>query len=134
MAPGGLHVRNADGVARGDWQHDAAQQPAIAELDRLHAALLEAVNNDTLPQYNSGGWAGSAPQIVAPAPRVSVTGFARSDLDYLIDGLARVLPAAAASAVLAHGAAGERAAGKYGEMGMTAEDIAPCLGEVWRDA
>lgn len=75
-----------------------------------HAALLEAVNNDTLPQYNSGGWAGSAPQIVAPAPRVSVTGFARSDLDYLIDGLARVLPAAAASAVLAHGAAQDRAA------------------------
>ena len=31
----------AAGVARGDWQHDAAQQPALRELDRLHAALLE---------------------------------------------------------------------------------------------
>ena len=31
----------AAGVARGDWNHDAAQQAAIAELDRLHAALLD---------------------------------------------------------------------------------------------
>ncbi|TZF90647.1 cell division protein ZapE [Cognatilysobacter lacus] len=29
----------ADGVARGDWQFDPAQQPALAELDRLHASL-----------------------------------------------------------------------------------------------
>ena len=33
--------RYAAGVARGDWQHDAAQAPALAELDRLHAALLD---------------------------------------------------------------------------------------------
>ena len=32
--------RYAAGVARGDWQHDPAQQPALRELDRLHAALL----------------------------------------------------------------------------------------------
>jgi len=31
----------AAGVARGDWSFDAAQQPALAELDRLHAALLD---------------------------------------------------------------------------------------------
>ncbi|MGY3266354.1 cell division protein ZapE [Lysobacter sp. HA35] len=31
----------ADGVARGGWQYDVAQQPALAELDRLHAALLD---------------------------------------------------------------------------------------------
>jgi len=32
----------AAGVARGDWQHDPAQQPALHELDRIHAALLAA--------------------------------------------------------------------------------------------
>ena len=32
--------RYADGVARGEWQHDPAQQPALQELDRIHAALL----------------------------------------------------------------------------------------------
>lgn len=32
--------RYAAGVVRGDWQHDPAQQPALVELDRLHAALL----------------------------------------------------------------------------------------------
>lgn len=33
--------RYAAGVARGDWQADTAQQPALVELDRLHAALVE---------------------------------------------------------------------------------------------
>ena len=31
----------AEGVTRGDWQHDPAQQPALHELDRIHAALLQ---------------------------------------------------------------------------------------------
>jgi cell division protein ZapE len=30
----------AAGVARGDWQDDPAQHPALAELDRIHAALV----------------------------------------------------------------------------------------------
>lgn len=29
------------GVARGDWNDDPAQRPALRELDRLHAALLD---------------------------------------------------------------------------------------------
>lgn len=33
--------RYAAGVARGDWQADTAQQPALVELDRLHAALVQ---------------------------------------------------------------------------------------------
>ncbi|WP_425481371.1 cell division protein ZapE [Luteimonas terrae] len=33
--------RYAAGVARGDWQADPAQQPALVELDRLHAALVQ---------------------------------------------------------------------------------------------
>jgi len=37
----GPSQRYADGVARGDWRHDPAQQPALRELDRIHAALLE---------------------------------------------------------------------------------------------
>lgn len=32
--------RYAQGVARGDWNDDPAQHPALAELDRLHAALV----------------------------------------------------------------------------------------------
>ncbi len=35
-------VRYAEGVARGDWNDDPAQHPALAELDRIHAALLDA--------------------------------------------------------------------------------------------
>ena len=31
--------RYAAGVALGDWLHDPAQLPALAELDRIHAAL-----------------------------------------------------------------------------------------------
>ena len=31
----------AAGVAAGRWTADAAQQPALAELDRIHAALSQ---------------------------------------------------------------------------------------------
>ena len=31
----------ANGVARGDWNEDPAQRPALRELDRIHAALLD---------------------------------------------------------------------------------------------
>ena len=58
----------AAGVDRGDWQHDPAQQDALRELDRIHAALLVPVerglmsklfgrNDDTAPRglYLWGG-------------------------------------------------------------------------------
>jgi cell division protein ZapE len=35
-------ARYADGVARGAWNDDPHQHPALAELDRIHAALLDA--------------------------------------------------------------------------------------------
>ena len=31
----------AAGIARDDWSFDPAQQPALVELDRLHATLLD---------------------------------------------------------------------------------------------
>ncbi|WP_045738080.1 cell division protein ZapE [Xanthomonas sp. MUS 060] len=34
--------RYADGVARGDWLDDPAQHAALAELDRLHTAIVES--------------------------------------------------------------------------------------------
>ncbi len=37
--PGAVY---AAGVARGDWQRDPAQLPALAELDRIHHALVGA--------------------------------------------------------------------------------------------
>ena len=38
----------AAGVARGEWQDDPAQHPALVELDRLHAALSAPVNGGGL--------------------------------------------------------------------------------------
>jgi cell division protein ZapE len=38
----------AAGVERGDWQHDPAQQDALRELDRIHAAILAPVESGLL--------------------------------------------------------------------------------------
>jgi len=54
--------RYADGVARGDWLHDPAQQGALQELNRIHAALLE-------PAPKPGPFARLFGAQAAPAPR-----------------------------------------------------------------
>ena len=41
-------VRYRAGVARGAWQHDPAQQAALDQLDRIHAALLQPVQRGLL--------------------------------------------------------------------------------------
>ena len=53
-APGGAALPSAAyaaGVARGEWQDDPAQHPALAELDRIHAALAAG---DTRPGLVEG--------------------------------------------------------------------------------
>ncbi|MFL6586482.1 MAG: cell division protein ZapE [Luteimonas sp.] len=55
--------RYAAGVARGDWQSDPAQQPALVELDRLHAALIEPPPRRGMLGRLFGG--GDAPDVPA---------------------------------------------------------------------
>jgi len=37
--------RYAQGVARGEWQNDPAQHAALAELDRIHVALVDSAQD-----------------------------------------------------------------------------------------
>ncbi|NIJ70082.1 cell division protein ZapE [Xanthomonas sp. 60] len=53
--------RYAEGVARGDWQNDVAQHAALAELDRIHVALLEDGDDGWLDRLSSFF---SKPQVV----------------------------------------------------------------------
>jgi len=55
--------RYAAGVARGDWQSDPAQQPALVELDRLHAAMIEPPARRGMLGRLFGG--GDAPDVPA---------------------------------------------------------------------
>ena len=54
--------RYAEGVARGDWSHDPAQQEALRELDRIHAAVLA-------PAPKPGAFARLFGAEAPPAPR-----------------------------------------------------------------
>lgn len=45
--------RYAEGVARGDWQDDPAQHAVLAELDRIHLALLEEADDGWLDRLAS---------------------------------------------------------------------------------
>ena len=59
--PGLPSRRYAEGVARGDWLHDPAQQDALRELDRIHAALLAPVPKPGLFERLFGADAQPAP-------------------------------------------------------------------------
>lgn len=77
-------VAYAAGVARGAWTSDPAQQPALAELDRIHAALVDAPRPGLLGRLFGGG---------APAVRGLYLwgGVGRGKtflIDLLFDGLA----------------------------------------------
>ena len=53
-------ARYAAGAARGEWNDDPAQHPALAELDRLHAALVDPPRQGLLDRLRG---------IPAPAPQ-----------------------------------------------------------------
>jgi cell division protein ZapE len=79
--------RHAAGVARGDWLDDPAQQAALRELDRIHAALLEP---------DSGGWLGRVFGKRAEAPRgLYLWGGVGRGKTFLIDLFFEGLPIAA---------------------------------------
>ena len=52
----------AAGVARGEWQDDHAQHPALRELDRLHDAMRAPVDNGGFLSRLFGGDAPDAPK------------------------------------------------------------------------
>ena len=45
--------RYAAGVERGDWQNDPAQHAALAELDRIHLALVDSAEDGWLDRLSS---------------------------------------------------------------------------------
>ncbi|WP_411849515.1 cell division protein ZapE [Stenotrophomonas sp. LGBM10] len=45
--------RYADGVARGEWQDDPAQHAALAELDRIHIALVDSAQDGWLDRLSA---------------------------------------------------------------------------------
>lgn len=79
-------ARYRAGVARGEWQSDPAQQPALVELDRLHEALLQPPPRRGLLGRLFGG--GDAPE--APAGLYLWGGVGRGKtfmIDLFHDGL-----------------------------------------------
>ena len=77
----------AAGVARGDWLSDPAQAAALAELDRIHAALLQPVQD---------GWLGRLFGAAAPAPRgLYLWGGVGRGKTFLVDLFYDTLPLAA---------------------------------------
>ncbi|GAB2518346.1 cell division protein ZapE [Lysobacter humi (ex Lee et al. 2017)] len=70
-------ARYAEAVARGDMRFDAAQQPALAELDRLHDALVAPVARGLLDR-----WFGAPP---APPQGLYLWGGVGRGKTYLID-------------------------------------------------
>ena len=78
--------RYAEGVARGDWLHDPAQMPALAELDRIHAAVTAPAPARGLFERVFGG---DAP---APVPGLYLWGGVGRGKTFLIDLFHEGLP------------------------------------------
>jgi len=124
-APPTPSERYAAGVARGDWQADPAQQPALVELDRLHAALIQPPARRGMLGRLFGG--GDAPDV--PAGLYLWGGVGRGKtfmIDLFHDGLPmEVLRAEGPpDAPLPTGRGGDRPqSGRWGE--GNADDTAP---------
>lgn len=87
IAPDALpSARYRAGVSRGDWSDDAAQHPALAELDRLHAALVDPPSRGLLDR-----WRGRP---VAAPPGLYLWGGVGRGKTFLIDLFYEGLPIA----------------------------------------
>lgn len=90
----------AAGVARGAWTHDPAQQAALAELDRIHDALVDAPGPGLL-----GRLFGTAPQGVRGLYLWGGVGRGKTFLiDLFFDGLPLVDVAPASRGSVTHAA------------------------------
>ena len=78
--------RYAAGVARGDWLHDPAQQPALAELDRIHAAVTKPAPKRGLFERMFGG---ESPELI---PGLYLWGGVGRGKTFLIDLFHEGLP------------------------------------------
>lgn len=78
--------RYAAGVARGDWLHDPAQLPALAELDRIHAAVTAPAAARGLFERMFGG------DVPADVPGLYLWGGVGRGKTFLIDLFHEGLP------------------------------------------
>jgi len=93
------------GVARGEWTFDPAQQPVLAELDRLHRALLEPPQRRWWQRLRA-----RAPQTI---PGLYLWGGVGRGKTFLVDLLYDHLPLPVCHPFSSRGERGAGAGGKY---------------------